>query len=114
MKYLIYYVEEEVVPEELAQLEATEEAKQAHLANRWAAFIPMIPTHGEGATREAARESAIRNAYEAIASYLQSGKLNAGDFVALSFEDSPDNLTPEDLGKMGPQFDALGNQAAAE
>lgn len=117
MKYLIYYIEddEELNSSEVEHLreEGNEEAIQNCLANRWSAFIPMIPTSGEGPTKLEARQSVIRAAYDAVAAYLQRGQLKAEDFNTLTFEDAPETLTLEELSKMGPRFQRASEGVAA-
>src|SRR5688572_3844037 len=109
MKYLIYYVEDSEV-RSLSDInslrsEVTLGAAQQYIQNRWSAFIPMLPTSGEGATREEARADAIKNAYIAIADYVELGSLHAEQLRELHFEDSEEQLTLQELSRLGPRFD---------
>ncbi len=119
MKYLIYYIEEEKsaradIEHLLEEDGPTEESIDTYLQDRWSSFIPMIPTSGRGATKEEAREDAIRNAYSVLSHSLELRQLQAKDFASLTFEDSPEVLTGEQLGKMGPQFYEPSEDVAAE
>ena len=115
MKWTISYYYEETKREDVEHLldeDITEESIQEYLKNCWSACIPEVPTSGKGATKEEAKQDAIKAAYDATALYLKLGQVKAEEYTNLTIEDSDEQPSSLELVKMGPAWFKIPQEEA--
>jgi hypothetical protein len=86
---------------------------QTSEGKEWLAILPQGPVTARAPTREAARTLVLQRALQAIAGYLERGRLTFAAVFPLEVIESEEQVPIEELGRLALQ-ESPGLQAQAE